>query len=120
MSKFLDKLDVELLNDGDNTWRLFSDMRYESCLLKKTFTVPKGFKTNFASVPRLPFAYLLFGGVANQAAVVHDYLYSSGEVTRSQADAVLREASKTSGVNWFQRNAMWLGVRVAGSSHYAK
>lgn len=119
MSEFLDELDVRLVNDQNNIWVLDSNFRYKSTLLGGVIiTVPQGFRTNFASVPRLPFAYWLFGGVANKAAVVHDHLYSTGTISRAKADAVLREASKASGVSWFQRNSMWLGVRVAGSAHY--
>jgi hypothetical protein len=121
MSEFLDELDVRLINDESNLWVINSVFRYKSDLLGGAIiTVPIGFRTNFASVPRLPLAYLLFGGVANKAAVVHDYLYSTGKISRSKADAVLKEASKVSGVGWFRRQAMWLGVRAGGSSHYGK
>ena len=44
-------------------------------MLKDTITVPTGFFTDFASVPRMPFVFLLFGDVAHEAAVIHDYLY---------------------------------------------
>lgn len=119
MSQFLDKLDVRLINDARDLWVLDSLFRYKSTLLGGAIiTVPQGFRTNFASVPRLPFAYWLFGGVAKQAAVVHDYLYSTGAVSRAKADAVLREASKVSGVSWGKRQSMWLAVRFAGASHY--
>ena len=48
-----------------------------SPMLKDTITVPTGFLTDFASVPRMPFVFLLFGDVAHEAAVIHDYLYKA-------------------------------------------
>ena len=36
----------------------------------ETITIPAGFKTDLASVPRLPFAYWLTGGTANRPAVL--------------------------------------------------
>jgi hypothetical protein len=82
-------------------------------------TVPAGFVTDYASVPRLPFAYLLFGGVADEAAVIHDFLYSSGTVSRKIADAVFREAMQACDVAGWRRWPMWLGVRMFGGSHYS-
>jgi hypothetical protein len=80
--------------------------------------VPKGFVTDFASVPRLPFAYMLFGDTAHRAAVIHDYLYSLGKCKREYADNVLKAAMQADGVGWFNRNAMFWGVRLFGGSHF--
>jgi hypothetical protein len=79
-----------------------------------TFTVPKGFVTNFASVPRIPIIYELAGDTASDAATVHDFLYSTHPVSRSMADAVLREASDVTAVPDWRRQLMWAGVRVFG------
>ena len=84
----------------------------------KTGTVPAGFQTDLASVPRLPVVYWLTGGTSNAAAVVHDYLYSTHLVDRKTADAVLREASAVTGVPAWRRSLMWAGVRVFGGSHW--
>lgn len=45
--------------------------------------VPKGFITDFASVPRIPFAYLLFGSMGNYAAVLHDGLYNASDLVKT-------------------------------------
>jgi hypothetical protein len=82
------------------------------------FLVPVGFRTNLASVPRLPVVYWLCGGRANKPAVLHDYLYSTGQVPREVADAVFREAMEVVGVPKAYRWLMWAGVRLGGSSHY--
>jgi hypothetical protein len=93
---------------------------YESEVAGRIFVVPTGFETDLASVPRLPLAYMLFGGVGDAAAVVHDFLYSTQEVSREMADDVLEEAMRVSGVAGWRRYPMWFGVRLFGGSHWKR
>ncbi len=120
MSKFLTDLKVEnasALDDGN--WRLIAPLVYQSDVAEQTFTVPAGFVTNFASVPRIIGIYELCGDTSSEAATVHDFLYSAPHpVARSVADAVLKEASAVTGVARWRRVLMWMGVRVGGSSHW--
>lgn len=120
MSKFLTELQVENADPlDDGNWRLTAPLVYQSDVAAMTFTVPTGFETNFASVPRAPVIYLLCGGTSNEAAALHDFLYSwPHPVTRPMADAVLREASAVTGVPAWRRYLMWAGVRVFGGSHW--
>lgn len=122
-------------------WVVVRPFGFYSAELRRVFTVPEAFETDLASVPRLPLMYLLCGNTADEAAVIHDYLYTTGLVPRAQADAVFaeaigviqrdkQEAAKAAGVpSWrraltgaadtARRGAMWLGVRLGGGSHYA-
>lgn len=119
MSAFLSELRVENASgQDDGKWRLTAPLVYQSDVAGATFTAPAGMVTDFASVPRAPFAYMLFGDRASEASVIHDYLYGSHLVPRAMADAVLREASAVTGVSWFARNSMWLGVRAFGWLHW--
>ncbi|RFP19202.1 DUF1353 domain-containing protein [Duganella sp. BJB475] len=119
MSQFLTKLQLEVAdNTDDGKWVLTAALIYQSDVAKRTFVVPKGFQTDLASVPRLPVIFLLTGDTSNQAAAVHDYLYSSHEVSREMADAVLREASEVTGVPAWRRWLMWAGVRAGGALHW--
>jgi hypothetical protein len=93
---------------------LSSPLVYHSDVAKQIIVAPFGFSTDFASVPRMPLAYLLFGGVATEPAVIHDYLYATGGLPRHMADAVLLEAMKTIGVPAWRRWPMWAAVRLAG------
>lgn len=120
MSRFLTSLDVRLLNEKSGTWMLVSPLLYESEVADKIINVPVAFETDFASVPRVPFIFDLMGDLAHGAAVLHDYLYSTGEVPRSLADAVLKEAAIESGVEPWKAWAMWCAVRVFGKSRYKK
>lgn len=122
MSKFLTPLRVEeqddTSHDGRGTWKLLTPLVYQSDVAKTTFVAPEGFVTDFASVPRLPIAFMLTGDTAHQAAVVHDLLYTTHEVDRATADAVLREAAIASGVSAWRAWIMWSGVRVGGQSSW--
>jgi len=92
------------------------------------------FVTDFCSVPRIPFAYLMFGGLADWAGMLHDSLYSPWtgvcvnelvsrkviEITRSWADDVLEAALKACGIDWFSRKMMYAAVRLKGGDYYKK
>lgn len=118
-SEFRTTLDTRVLTDS--SFQLLSPLVYFSEHLDKVVTVPAGFVTDFASVPRLPVAYLLAGGAADQAAVVHDYLYHHHEIcSRGDADAVFDEAMGVTGQPWWRRKMMWAGVRLFGGSPYAQ
>jgi hypothetical protein len=105
-------------HDKRGTWKLLAPLAYESVLLGRTVIVPAGFVTDFASVPRLPVAFLLAGNCGHEAAVVHDWLYTSHEVDRATADAVFREALRADGDPAWRAWLMWAGVRVGGAGPY--
>lgn len=120
MSAFITDLDARKLGrdgsaDKRGTWKLLSPLVYESDLLGDSITVPAGFVTDFASVPRLPIAHLLAANCGHEAAVIHDYLYHTHQVPRSAADAVFREALLAGGEPGWRVWLMWAGVRIGGS-----
>lgn len=120
MSRFLSKLVMENATGcDDGRWRLTRALVYQSDVAGQTFSVPRGFVTDLASVPRLPVVYLLAGGTSNEAAVVHDWLYTTQPVPRSIADRVLREASAVTCVPAWRRWLMYWGVRIGGGAHWA-
>ena len=124
MSEFITKLDVELVddlsNEGRGSWRLASPLAYSSDVSGLTITVPVGFITDFASVPRAPIAFWLTGDTAHEPAVIHDYLYATGLLPRALADSVLLEAMAVEGVPSWRRYAMYYAVRAFGDAHFTK
>src|SRR3990167_4506990 len=84
--RFLGPLEVRKLAGG--RWWLLRDLAYDSAVAQARIVVPAEFVTDFASVPRLPFAYWFTGNTGHGAAVIHDWLYqhpASGD--RRLADA---------------------------------
>jgi hypothetical protein len=122
MSRFLTELEVELIND-DTIWRLKQPLMYYSDLLECTLVVPAGFETDFASVPRVPVAYYLFGSRAHRESVIHDYLFrkdSKPVVDFMTANTVFLEAMELRGKTKFVRYAMFLGVCFSFFAYHKK
>jgi hypothetical protein len=131
--EFLTQLHVNVLSDDVS--ELDADFQYASAVLNQVITVPKGFHTDFASVPRFPGAYLLAGGKAKWEAVVHDYLCVHPEIcSRQKADEVFHEAMgvradfrdptgagqvKESQATW-RRGLMYVGVRIGAAESAVK
>ncbi len=127
MSGFLTPVDLRILRgqfrEGRQLFMLLNEVRYESAVLGGVLVVPEGFITDLASVPRRPLEWWLAGGRGNEAAVLHDWLYTAHTfdgkpVTRSQADAVLSEAiavDEPEAPGWL----MWLAVRVGGAGSWS-
>jgi len=109
----------ETSNSGRGLFELVAPLIYISPSLSRTLVAPVGFKTDFASVPRMPVIWLLFGDTARKAAALHDYLYTAPhQTTREEADQVLREAAQFCGVGSFRANCLYLGVRIGGAPHW--
>lgn len=81
-------------------------------------TVPTGFITNFANVPRLPLMYLFFGNTAHAAAVMHDWATDADQNPApwswSDGLTLFGECMRASGVPIWRRWPMQTGVRVGG------
>jgi len=118
---FLTPLQTELIGekDGRAVWRLIAPLIYQHD--NYTVVAPKGFECDFASVPRLPLAYLACGDTAHEAATVHDYLYCANSipnVDRETADGVFLAAMTDEGESWWRRKVMYRMVRMFGGSSY--
>lgn len=104
------ELDHDTANYGQGEWRLIYPLIYES-KDGKTYTVPVGFKCDFASVPRIPIIYAKYGNRAHRPAVLHDYLCREGIIPRREADDLFYEAMLSVGMSERHANAMHLAVR---------
>lgn len=92
-------------------WRLVQSFTYQGKV--DLFTVPKDLDTDFASVPRL-FVWLLPRyGRWTQAAILHDYLWQSGVVSKFDADGIFNRALRELDVPFLRRWIMWGAVRWA-------
>jgi hypothetical protein len=92
-------------------WVLLEPLIWDS---KLTVIVPKGFRTDLASIPRL-FRWLLQqNGKSRRAAVLHDFLYRHHKMSRKDADALFHTALTVEKVNPVGRWLYWAGVRAGG------
>jgi hypothetical protein len=114
-SHFISELDVELVDDDPQLWKLVTPLGYYSTLIGQLIKVPTGFTTDFASVPRIPLAYLLFSNIAHEPAVVHDFLYRDGKYSQEVCDNIFFEAMGVVGVPNWKRYTMYYAVRLFGA-----
>ncbi|MEP3857279.1 MAG: DUF1353 domain-containing protein [Porticoccus sp.] len=122
MSSFL-KIPPVTWVGGKYPWRLDGDLVFKSDKIG-LIIVPRGYLTDFASVPRLPIIRWAAGGRASMPAIVHDYLYDccTKHITRAEADASFLDAmTAIDDPSWaVTRRIMWLGVRAGGWAAWRK
>ena len=102
---FKTSLQVEKI--GENRWRLLAPLVYDG---SEQITVPAGFETDFASVPRI--AWRICPPVAGNHAepsVLHDYLCENSK-DQPKNDKIFLEAMTVNGVGWFKRTVMFIAV----------
>ena len=102
---------------GTRVFILEHYFRYVSS--KGIITVPTGFRTDGASIPRVFWSILGPHGSYFGAAIVHDFLYSKASnhhwlMTRADADKIFLEAMYNAGVG-FHRNIIYAAVRLGGA-----
>jgi len=81
--------------------------------------VPRGFVTDFASVPQPLQVLRGVRTVADRyanAALVHDYLYWVQDCTREQADRIMELALREAGISFLERKLIYEGLRQFGQS----
>ena len=121
-TRFGSQLCVELKSGSDSIWILTAPLFY---LSEKhgLIVVPTGFETDFASVPRVPIAYRLWGDRAHREAALHDYLFRKNAIpllSYAEANSVFLEAMESRNVPWHIRWPMYLGVCAGGWWSYYK
>lgn len=105
----------------DKYWLVNEEYRYQTS--KGLVVVPKGFRTDYASVPKIFRNIINTYGKHGRAAVVHDWLYSSQceiNVTRAEADKIFLEIMVEWNVKKYKRILMYVLVRIFGGSHFRK
>lgn len=114
---FLNELDTRYIGGGKS--KLLQDFLYEY-IPGKVILVPKGFITDFASIPRI-FRWLITGNDnTKRAAVIHDFLYDTQPdgVDRKFSDAIfllaMGEKPEEFQVKEWKRTTAYSGVRIGG------
>jgi len=98
---------------SDQLWEVVEPLVYRG--RSDTFVIPAGFRTDFASVPRVVVWLIPRFGRYTVAAVLHDWLVTEGLATRAvssrDADGLFRRVLREEGVPPLRRWLMWTGVR---------
>lgn len=120
MSSFTSPLEFELV--GRRLYCLTRSFEYHVGALNSgiVISVPAGFVTDLASVPRLFWSVFPPDGDYAKAAVIHDYLYASGQYSRLWADEIFNEAMGVLGVNPVTRWLIYKAVRLFGAAYFFK
>jgi Protein of unknown function (DUF1353) len=111
--QFLDFVRASPFGDGEY-WFLIEALNYEVKGTNVVVTVPAGFVTDMASIPRPFWSILPRWGKYGPPAVVHDYLYWDQRCTQEQADAIMLLAMEETGVNPITRFFIKLGLNIGG------
>lgn len=114
MSTFTTPCKVELI--GPNKFRLIETFEYHIEEYPNSnplyiIKVPVGFKTDFASVPRIFWPIVSPIDEYAKGAVIHDYLYYHGYFDRKTTDDIFNEAMKVLEVPKWKRLLVYYCVR---------
>lgn len=130
-------LDLKARREGRRVAVLFDDWFYCYPETNQVYVVPRGYETDFASIPALARWVISPFGDHAEGAVIHDWLYAVGhpvesskpdgerdfdkiEAARLRADKIFRFAMKEQGVNVAKRNLMYQAVRRGGKSAFGR
>ena len=143
-SRFGGKLVLVLLDNrrqpsvrsGRSLWGLQRELTYQTGADPlEIITVPRGFVTDLASIPRPVWSFFPPDGPWVKGAVVHDFLYFTqgtgvwyqrrGVVrakpySRAEADHILREAMADRGIGAWAQFVIWSAVRLGGWIGWAR
>ena len=112
---FANNVILEDLDDG-NIWKLHSPLVfvYNADNNPVIIRVPKGFRTDLASVPWV-FRWLFpKHGKYTRAAVLHDYLYSISYKKRKKCDKILEIAMLCLGCPKWKAKVFRLACNIGG------
>lgn len=126
MSSFTKPLIVEVFDNGRKFKVVEPFTYYRENNEKEVLTVPAGFETDFASIPRIFWnIYPPTGGGTKRTsygkcAVLHDAAYQFGWYSRKECDKLFLEAMEAIGVGKFTRYLFYYCVRLFAKNHYMK
>ncbi|ECD6764596.1 DUF1353 domain-containing protein [Salmonella enterica subsp. enterica serovar Newport] len=119
MSRFTTPAILEML--GHYNWRVHEPFAfYLSDDNSDVISVPAGFVTDLATIPRIFWTLLPPDGKYAKAAIIHDYLYDNALRTKQEADLIFLDGMVVLGVPKWKRVIMYWSVRLFGRGMYEK
>lgn len=118
MSSFTRPLCFELA--GERVFRLTEPFEYHvgEYPSDSIISVPVGFETDLASVPRVFWPLFPPHGSYAKAAVIHDYLYQTRPFVRKRCDQIFLEGMEVLGVHRLARLFIYVAVRCCGARYF--
>lgn len=122
--EFLTLTDISTSPDNP-FFELYTDVDVKIIYKEKTynFTIPKGFVTDFGSVPKFFRGWISNVCVYDKAWIAHDFFYSKLcelSITRDEADCILRSILAFLGMNYTDRFYVYFAVKFFGKSRWKK
>jgi len=101
-------------------WEVVEDFKFAIDRTNDVITIPKGFVTDLASIPRIAYTFFPRSVKFDLAGCVHDYLYSIGYKDRKVSDLIMKDILKL--IFDIKRiyNQMYYAVRIGGRNRYGK
>lgn len=101
-------------------WMLHEDWHYTHPGLDLDIFIPKYFFCDLDSIPRIPYIYSFFKGYARVSALVHDWFYATGLVSRDVADRIFYDLMILEGVHPIRAKLAYKAVSIFGKLFYGK
>lgn len=104
----------------------YEEYRYQVCsdilftIDGEVFTIPKGFESDLASIPRIAWSYMSPAHSSlMRASIVHDWFYRmSCDFDRYQTDVIFYHMLRNDGVSLVTANILFYAVRLFGWNSY--
>lgn len=115
---------VDLSSGPDDIlFELYCDVDLEFSFRNKLYkvTIPKGFRTNFASVPKKFRNVISNVSMFNKCYLLHDYIYSKDcllSFSKSDADVMLRRNLEDFGMDFVDRWTVYFSVKYFAKKHW--
>lgn len=101
--------------EGRTLWRLHHPLVFHCKRYEYTHTVKSGSLTDYSSIPRLPFVWLIFSDHGHEAGALHDDLWNDPSHTRKVANWIFYDALLVSGVPRWRAWLMFKAVQIAAA-----
>lgn len=99
---------------GTNNVQLLAPLAYWCPRTKQEYVVPKGFISDFASIPWV--FYSLVGVPSDhrwrESSVLHDFLCRTGIIPRKEADQIWYDSLRYAGLGYWKAQTLYLAVRI--------
>lgn len=115
---------LDISTSEDILMECYVDISLTYNYLGRTYTtiIPKSFKTNFGSIPPVAQWLIPKSGIYNDAYLLHDWMYSKlyncPDMTKNDADILLRANLKDLGMDTYKTNLVYWAVHYFAASHF--